>query len=512
MENCFLYFTPFYIVVLGLSILYITAKVAGNRTPKLSFGILTVTLLLALLSFFPFVKGFLKLSEFFEPMKSFIYFTPFENYNAAFLNGSMVFNPINVFFEIPAVLAGFVASILSFDVIKKLNQKSLQFAALILFGVLGAQCLAVSNDFLSLIISLEILSVSLIFLTTLVKNGNIEIEAGIKAFVLNAVTVCLMLFGSAIIYLHTGTLNFSDINIMMINSKIQPTAVLELGQIVFFAGLLGKAFAAPFVTGTLDILKGSNKTSFILLLSLLQTAVISALVKLIVTLGTYGGMLNFAFILFAAISLLISSLVAARTVRKGGSLKLFTASICLANFGCCLFSLAFFTTNAISAAVFALIISLVMNFALFAGFGLVLRNLKNREHAETISVLTGLSHISPFFASLLALVLLSIAGIPFTAGFISKFYIITEIARGGIWTTYSLLFAGLAFLLNIYACFKIITLIFKKPSQRADKLFKKPSVFNKLNPHTLTVSICAATLFALFILGGFLMNAIEAAI
>lgn len=500
------------------------------KTPKRQLVFLNIVIFLALLSFISFFSDFLKLSNLQNSfgLSNFISLSPFEDYTETLFGGSVIISPLAVLFKFLIVLAAFFTSLLSFSFVKVLNQKVANYATLFLFSVSGGLFVCVSNDFLTLFISIEIISTALYFLIANFSNKKEEkrqnlkidsignaigygapLEASIKYFITGSISSCFMLLAISYIYLHLGTLNFSDIEILTINKLLPQNPLLNMAEVIFFLALVFKIGAYPFYLWIIDVFKGSNYSMGLFISTVVETAGFCALVKTALIFGFFGSILSFALILCAVLTLILGNLIAFRIVKKEGSIKDFLASNSIANSGYIFLGISFLTGGTICASTFFLTVYLVMNFGLWASFMLVAKNLKGdvQKDTEIISSLRGLAYISPAFAAAFTICLLSFAGFPIMAGFSAKFYLFVEILRSGVWAVYPMLFAAFASILAVYYYFKMVYYMFLKPADL--KVFKKNILFNKTNVYTLTLMLSATMLIILFFFGAPVIEALS---
>lgn len=524
-QNCFIFFISDIILILGIIVASFIGLNIKNLTPKWHLRFLNTVIFLMLLGFLPFLAGFLKLTN----LNVFSQLIPFVDYNLTFLNGSINITPLNLFFKFLITLSAFATSLLSFGFVKKLNRKVSNFTSLFLIAVLGGYGVCISNDLMSLFISIEISSVSIYFLISSFYNKKDReknsLEGGVKYFIINEVASMLILLGISYIYLNLGTINFSDINTMMINRILPGNPLLNIGNILFFLAITFKIGAFPFYIWVMDIFKGSNYSVGLFISTVIKAVGIIALVKTACTLGCFGSVLNFALILCACITLILGNLLALRIVKKEGDIKDFLAASSISNIGYVFLGISFFTRNSMIAAIFFFVIYLISNFGLWAAFMLIVRNLRKfilksefskyeTEYGakklyvdENLGSLKGIAYISPFFTTLVVICLLSFAGFPVMAGFTAKFYLFSNILRNGIFSVYPLLFAAFASILAVYYNFKVIFFMFQKPDNL--KIYKKRPVFNKANIYTFILSIAALLLIAGFFLSTPIINIIS---
>lgn len=523
-ENSIIYFISDIILILGLilSVIfnikttvekpYQTAHKGPKRNlgPKRYFLFMIFLFSFMLIGFAPVFSDFLRLSFPNSILTETFHLTPFSPYSLEFLGKNIQITPLSMLFKFLIALSSLLTIVLGYPFIKKLNQKMAKFTSLFLFAIFGAYCMTVSNDFLSLFVSTEILSMALYFTIACFLDNNdkkaLSVEASIKYFTLSLISSAFMLLGISYFYLTIGTVNFTEINSLVLNGTLNHTPVLNIAEILFFTTFVFKIGAYPFYIWVMDIFKGSNYSVGLFISTVLKIACIAAIVKIAAIIGFFGSILSFALILSAILTLVIGNLLALRTVKKidrdEGTFKEFLAASAIANIGYIFLGIAFLIKDSLVAAVYYLIIYLIANFGLWAGFMLVsknLRTIKNQEGnivEDKLGSIRGLAYICPPFAVMFSIVILSFAAFPPMAGFIGKFFLFASILKTGIWAAYPLVFAGFASVLGVYYSFKLISIIFKKPDNL--KNYKKNLIFDKINPYTFILSIAAALLIILF--------------
>lgn len=498
MENGLIYFISDFILVFGLVL-----SVFWNFAPKTAKGkaakpgrninFLICILVFTLIGFIPLYQAF-----------------PAGIQNApqsiSLLNNSIAITPLGLMFKLLITLSALVCIILSYGFIKKLNHKTTKFITLFLFGLLGAYGITEANDFISLFISIEIVSMSVYFLIACFSGANDKnhkstypLEGGIKYFILNEVAGCFMLLGISYIYLCLGTLNFTDISLIELNKILPANPLLNVAEVLFFTSLVFKIGAFPLYIWIMDVFKSADYSVGLFISTAVEAAAIIAIIKPALSLGYFGSILNFALILAATITLIVGSLLALRIVKKEGGMKDFLGASSITNIGYVFLGISFLTNNSIVSAIYYFIVYLIMNFALWGAFMLVSRNIKNdpaQKNEENLNTIKGISYISPFFGTVFSICIFSFAGFPPTSGFVAKFYLFAEILRSGIWAVCPLLFAALASIFAVYFYFKIIFYMFSKPQNQ--QIYKKQTIFDKFNAYTFIVSLCAAVLIAGF--------------
>ncbi len=517
MENSLTYFISDIVLFFGIILFsYLSFPKHTNKKPGFYISISILIIAFALLGFLPFCAGAFKLSNLNNLLQNLISFTPFEDYSLAFLHGSVLITPLHIFEKFIITLSSLIVLILSFPFIKKLNQKTPKFILLFLITILAGYGAIISNDFISLFIALEIISISVFAMIACFNDAKdkqaLTLEAGVKYFILNLVSSAFMLFGISYIYLTLGTINFSDINTMIINKILPNAPLLNLGEILFFMAFTFKIGAFPFYIWVMDTFKGSNYSMILFVSTTIQSVFVFSMVKPAACLGYFGSLLSFALILCAIITIITGGLLMVRTLKKEGTIKDFLSACAILNTGYIFSGIAFLTKGTISAGIFYTLVYLIAAFGIFSGMMLLVRNLKklpktDNIYGENLCKLKGISYISPFFAIMLSICLLSLAGFPVMAGFSAKFYLYTEILRSGIWAVYPLLFAAFGGIISIYSYFKIIFCMLQKPENF--RIYKRKPAFDKFNTYTFTLSLCAVYLILGFFLFAPLIELIQ---
>ncbi len=523
MGNAFenlIYFIPDFILIFGIILLiFVNLQVGSKLSPKWYMVLMSLVLFSALLGFLPFAGDFLKLSGLSHIFANHISFTPFEDYNIGFFNDAIRIKPLGVLFKFLIISSGFLCVILSYPFVKRLNQKISNFTILFLLGVFGSSMVVLANDFLSLFIACEILSACIFFLIAIFddKKEKTALEGAVKFLILNEFASVFYLIGISYIYLNLGTINFSDINTMALNKILPSSPLLNVAEILTFLALTFKIGAYPFYIWVMDAFKASNYAVGLFISTTAQFAAAFALTEAAFVLGYFGSILSFALVLSSVLTLLLGALFIFRTVEKEGEIKDFLAASSILNMGYVFLGIAFLTKNSITASVFCLIIYMISNFALWAAFMLVVRNLRKTpvespyggiiKPGEDISSIKGMAYISPFFVSLITICIISLAGFPITAGFVSRFYLFSEILRSGVWAVYPLIFAAAAGVIAVYSYFKMISYMFMKPKRL--KIYKKKLLFNRLNVYTFILSAAAVFLCVLFFFGAPFLRMLE---
>ena len=288
-----------------------------------------------------------------------------------------------------------------------------EFPILILFSTLGMMVMVSANDLLAMFIGLELQSLSLYVLAALNRNSLLSSEAGIKYFILGALSSGLLLFGISYIYGFSGNTNF---NLIAVNYNSESLGLL-IGIVFVLAGLAFKVSAVPFHMWTPDVYQGAPTpiTAFFALAP--KIAAMGLLVRFLF--NSFGELyLDWQQIIFF-ISI-ASMMLAAFAAIAQTNIKRLMAYSSIGHIGYALIGVACVSSEGLRSLLIYLMIYLVMNISVFT---IILGLKRNDAYFENISDLSGMYKNHPFTTILVALMMFSLAGIPPLAGFFGKFYI-----------------------------------------------------------------------------------------
>lgn len=343
---------------------------------------------------------------------------------------------------------------LCYDYFKERTGENEELLVLLLTALLGALVLVSSSHFASFFIGLETLSISLFVLISYTINRPNSLEAAIKYLILSGVSSAFLLFGMALIYAHSGVLDFSGIGRYLMNQKDMNALVLS-GVILIIAGVGFKLSLAPFHLWTPDVYEGAPApiTAFIATVS--KGAVFALLLRYFISAYNYA-YLPFLTVLsvVAVLSILIGNLLALRQ----NNVKRLLAYSSIAHMGYVL--VAFIAGGRIAPALVieSVTFYLVTYFITTIGaFGIISVLSTPQIEADDLSFYRGLFWRRPWLATIFTLMLISLAGIPLTAGFIGKFYIFTSGADARLWGLLLTVIAGSG--LGLYYYLRIVVVM-----------------------------------------------------
>lgn len=323
------------------------------------------------------------------------------------------------------LLAGFATILLGFGYLKIRRGNREEFYILILTALLGAVILVGSAHLAAFFLGLEILSVSLYALVAYERAGEAGIEAGIKYLVLAAFSSAFLVFGMALVYAETGTLSFAPMAAKMAAGGTGH--VLLAGIILITVGIGFKLAAVPFHMWVADVYEGAPApvTAFIATVS--KGAVFAVLLRFYLPMEVLRG--SPAGVFLAAVA--VASMVAGNLLALfQDNVKRLLAYSSIAHMGYLLVAFLAGGPLRVAAVVFYLVAYFITS---LGAFGVMTVLSGPRRDADRIEDYRGLFFRRPWLAGTFTAMLLSLAGIPLTAGFIGKFYILAAGVGTFLW-------------------------------------------------------------------------------
>lgn len=347
-----------------------------------------------------------------------------------------------LFTAIVCAIGVFVA-ILSFPYFLKLEDHREEFYLLLGLATIGAIVMVSSNHFIGMILGVETLSMSLYGMIAYplhtknhVKN---PLEASVKYLILSAAASCFILFGIALVYMQSGTLEFSQLSHGSSEVPLsEGYTVLALMLIV--SGISFKLSLAPFHMWTPDVYEGAPLPATGYLATIGKMAMFVVFLRFVLTSNalSFGSVLA-AFSLIAIASIVFGNLLA----LMQQNLKRLLAYSSIAHMGYLIIAVvASFSDNStlgVEAVSFYLIAYVVMSLGAFGVLSIVS---SSENEFDSVSDFQGLFWRSPWLAAIFTGMLLSLAGIPLTAGFIGKFYIFFAGVESSLWVLLFVLVIG----------------------------------------------------------------------
>tara|TARA_B100001121_G_scaffold305912_1_gene324447 strand:+ start:105 stop:1523 length:1419 start_codon:yes stop_codon:yes gene_type:complete len=332
-------------------------------------------------------------------------------------NQSIIIDYLSSLMKIVTLIAAFLVLIISSSYLKSLKIFKIEYPILILSSVLGMMIMISSNDLIVFYMGLELQSLSLYVLATFNRDQIKSSEAGLKYFVLSALSSGLLLYGCSLIYGFTGSTNF-DVIANQLNSD---QYALTFGIVFILVGLAFKISAVPFHMWAPDVYEGSPTSVTLFFTVVPKIAALTVFIRFL-----YVPFLNLIdqwqmILIFLSIASMVFGAIAAIGQKN---LKRLVAYSSIGHVGYALAGLATGSNEGIQSSIIYITIYILMNLGLFSCL-LMMR--RNNVYYEQIDDLSGLSKNHPLLSISLLVILFSLAGIPPLAGFFAKFYIFKSV-------------------------------------------------------------------------------------
>ena len=323
---------------------------------------------------------------------------------------------------------------------------------LMLLATLGGMVLVCAEHLAALFIGLELLSVPVYGLVAYAFFNKRSLEAGIKYMVLSAAGSAFLLFGMALLYAGAGSLAFSSIGIALENGLSSPLAQMGTGMMLI--GLAFKLSLVPFHLWTPDVYEGAPAPVAAFLATAAKIAVFAVLLRLYqLSPATAGGWLAGVLSAIAVASILLGNLLA----LLQNNLKRLLGYSSIAHFGYLLIALIASNGLAEEAVGVYLVTYVLTSLGAFGVITLMSTPYSGRD-ADALYEYRGLFWRRPYLTAVLALMMLSLAGIPLTAGFIGKFYILTVGVQAELWWLLGTLVLGSA--IGVFYYLRVMVTLF----------------------------------------------------
>ena len=329
--------------------------------------------------------------------------------------GAFVSDPFSRFMKILTVVGSVVTLIMSVGFAKAEKFDKFEYPVLIMLATLGMMLMVSANDMIALYLGLELQSLALYVVAAINRDSARSTEAGLKYFVLGALSSGMMLYGISLIYGYTGATGFDVIAATLTGAERQ--LGLVFGLVFVLAGLAFKISAVPFHMWTPDVYEGAPTPVTAFFAAAPKMAAMALLVR--VTMGAFEPIaLDWQqIIVFVSIASMALGAFAAIGQRN---IKRLMAYSSIGHMGYALVGLAANSEAGVRGVAIYMLIYLAMTLGAFA---VILAMRRNEGNVEQIDDLAGLSSTNPMMATVMTVLMFSLAGIPPLAGFFAKWYV-----------------------------------------------------------------------------------------
>jgi NADH-quinone oxidoreductase subunit N len=380
---------------------------------------------------------------------------------ATLFDGAFIVDPFTKMMKLLTLTGAAGALVLSIDYWRREGGIKFEYPVLVLLATTGMLMMISANDLIALYVGLELQSLALYVVAAFRRDSARSSEAGLKYFVLGALSSGILLYGASLIYGFTGSTEFARIAEVLQSSGA--SLGLIFGLVFLLAGFAFKISAVPFHMWTPDVYEGAPTP---------VTAFFAAAPKLAAMALTVRTL----FTAFPAVSMEWQQIVTFLAIASMGlgafaaigqtNIKRLMAYSSIGHMGYALVGLAAGTVEGVQGVIIYLAIYLAMTLGTFA---CILAMRRQGRLIEEIDQLAGLSRTSPIMAFMLAMLLFSMAGIPPLAGFFAKFYVFLAAIHAGL---YALSVTGV--LLSVVGTFYYLRIVklmyFDAPAERLDPM------------------------------------------
>ena len=354
----------------------------------------------------------------------------------------------SLFFTSLILIASLVTLVLSKDTFSSEGERKEEYYLLLVLSVLGAVVLIQSSHMVSLLLGMELMGVALYAMIAFPERGQLPLEAAVKYLVLSACASAMLLYGFALIYAATGELSYSGIGSRAAVAYAKNPMLVMAGSAMVLAGIGFKLSVAPFHMWTPDVYEGAPTPVTGFLATVSKGAVFVALTRFYIDGSLYQfGDLNTALAALAIVSMLVGNWLALRQEN----IKRLLAYSSIAHFGyllVVLIALTYLDAGLVNQSItFYLTAYIVTTLAAFTVVSMVTGEDTAKQN---IGAFAGLFWHRPLEASALTVAMLSLAGIPLTAGFMAKFFVITVGIQSGLWGLLAVLIVASAIAIYYY--------------------------------------------------------------
>jgi NADH-quinone oxidoreductase subunit N len=368
--------------------------------------------------------------------------------------GSFVVDDFARFLKILAIGGSAAAILMSIDYDRSENQQRFEYSVLIVLSTLGMLMLISAADLIALYLGLELMSLPLYVVAASHRNSLRSSEAGLKYFVLGALSSGMLLYGASLVYGFTGTVSFSGIA----HSAAEAGTGLIFGLVFLFAGFCFKVSAVPFHMWTPDVYEGAPTPVTAFFAAAPKVAGIAMFVRVAVM--AFPGITTqwqeiVAFVSVASMLLGSFAAIGQRNIKR------LMAYSSIGHMGFALVGLAAGTSEGVQGVLVYMAIYITMTLGVFA---VILSMRRAGGMVESIDQLAGLARTHPGMAFAMAMLLFSMAGVPPLAGFFAKFYVFLAAIKAGLFVL--AVIGVLASVVGAYYYLAIVkTMYFDEPAE-----------------------------------------------
>ncbi|MBI4651947.1 NADH-quinone oxidoreductase subunit N, partial [Candidatus Desantisbacteria bacterium] len=411
------------------------------------------------------------------------------NENIALFNNLYTIDNFGTFFKAVFLIISILVTIVSLRYIEREEIKLAEYYSLLLLGVLGMMIMTSSTNFITIFIGLEVMSIAIYVLCGLLRENAKSVEAALKYFLLGAFATAFLLYGMALVYGTTGVLDIKEIKNYVSSGSFYVTPMFVAGLAFLIVGFGFKTASVPFHMWTPDVYEGAPTSITAYMATGVKAAAFGAFLRVFYTALTpfiegWSGILW----IIAVLTMSVGNI----TALVQDNIKRMLAYSSIAHTGYLIIALAAAsreTVDGISSMIFYLFGYTLMNIGAFA-IVILISNEKTTE--DKIENFAGLGRTSPFYAFIMAVFMMSLAGLPPTVGFSGKMYIFMATVKARF--TWLAVIGVLNSAISVYYYAKVvIKMYFCPPNEET----KEPS-HSSLLIWTIFISFSLVLFFGLY--------------
>ena len=388
-------------------------------------------------------------------------------YTPANVMNLFIVDPFTMLYQFVILIAALACCTLSHAYIETYKDNREELYILMLCSVAGAMLMVASSNYASFFISLELMSIPVYGLLAYTHQRSQSLEAGVKYLVLSATASAMLLMGMAYIYAYTGTLNFVAAPAQLFSMFSQPAVILGLALIIFAVAF--KLSLAPFHKWTPDVYQGAPAPIATFLATVAKVAMIGLFVRYLLSSGLIVADSFVTIItIIAVLSILLGNFLAVRQ----DNLKRILAYSSIAHFGYLLVAIistnkgdflqvqGFISLETVNVYVITYVLTTIGAFGVVT---LMSSPYNNKDEAGSLEEYRGLFWRRPVLTATLTVMMLSLAGIPLTAGFIGKFLVVKAAVTSGSWFLAAMVIVGSG--IGLYYYLRVMVTLYMTPPE-----------------------------------------------
>ncbi len=375
--------------------------------------------------------------------------------------GAFVTNTFGRVMKVLALFGSAVTIILSVHYMKRVKMDRFEYPILVLLSTVGMMMMISANSLIALYMGLELQSLALYVVAAINRDSAKSSEAGLKYFVLGALSSGMLLYGSSLVYGFTGSVGFAEIAAAL---QAQGSSLgIIFGLVFIIAGLAFKVSAVPFHMWTPDVYEGAPTPVTAFFASAPKVAAMALFVRVMVE--PFASIVPDWQQIVVFVSIASMALGAFAAIGQT-NIKRLLAYSSISHMGFALVGLASASTEGVRGVVVYIMIYVIMTLGVFA---CVIAMRRKGQQVEEIADLAGLGRNNKALAFVLAMLMFSLAGIPPFAGFFGKYFVFLAAVKSGLWLLAIL--GVLASVVGAYYYLRIVKIMyFDEPAESFDAM------------------------------------------